>query len=357
MEYKSNVYEIKEVDGRVVTGFASIFGNIDSYGDRMVKGSFKKTINEGMDHIRHLWQHKFSDPPIATIKELTEVSRGQLTDSIKEKYPEATGGLLVSREYLDTPRGEEILQGITKGAIKEMSFGFDPIKFDFEEEKGSKPQLIRNLREVRLWDISDVNWGANPATVAAKSAVLFKDTGAVDEEWQAPTLEDFTTGVWDDLSEAEKSRIECHYAYAGQDAFDSIKFAHHKVIDGGVGPVVWKGVAACMTALIGVNDIPEEDRKGVYEHLSQHYKQFDKQPPDYKFVEAMSKTLALTEEEIASGIVGYFNSRAVGIESAFANLKELLLTAKPWEAEKSNPALTFVALQKLELIKNQIRTL
>jgi len=354
MEYKSFISQTKEIEGRSVSGFAAIFGNIDLGDDRILNGAFKKTIKEGMDHIRHLWMHDSGSPPVAVIKELKEVSQSKLPDYIKEKYPEATGGLLVDREYLETPRGEEVLQGIKTGAIKEMSFGYAPIKFDFEELKG---KLVRNLREVRLWDTSDVNWGMNPATVAAKSAVLYKDTGAVDEEWQAPTLEDFTTGVWDDLSDAEKSRIESHYAYAGQDAFDSVKFAHHKIIDGGVGPVVWKGVAACMAALIGVNDIPEDDRKGVYEHLSQHYKQFDKQPPDYKFVEAMSKTLALTEEEIASGIVGYFNSRAIGIESAFSNLKELLLTAKPWEAEKSNPALTFVALQKLELIKNQIRTL
>jgi len=356
MEYKSLVSETKEVDGRRVAGFAAIFGNIDLGADRIHKGAFKKTIKEGMDHIRHLWQHNFSDPPIAVINNLEEVSAGKLPDYIKEKFPDATGGLLVEREYLDTPRGEEVLQGINKGAIKEMSFGFDPVKFDFEEGEG-KGTLIRNLRELRLWDTSDVNWGMNPATVAAKAAVLFKDTGAVDEEWQAPTLESFTSGLWDDLSDAEKSRVKSHYAYAGQDAFDNIKFAHHKVIDNGIGPVVWKGVAGCMAALIGVNDIPEVDLKGVYEHLSQHYKQFDKVPPDYKFVEAMSKTLALSEEEIASALAGYFNSRAQGIELAFSNLKELLLTAEPWETDKCNPALTAATLQRLELLQISIRSL
>ncbi len=353
MEYKS-IVSTKEVDGRRVSGFAAIFGNVDSYNDRMIKGSFKKTIKEGMDHIRHLWQHSFRNPPTAVIKNLEEVTRSKLPDTIKDKYPEATGGLLVEREYLDTPRGEEVLQGITTGAIKEMSFGFDPIKFDFDEEDGV---LIRSLREVRLWDTSDVLWGANPATAAVKSAVRFKDTGAVDEEWQAPTLEDFTSGLWDDLSDAEKSRITSHYAYAGQDAFDHIKFAHHKVSDGGVGPVVWKGVAGCMAALIGLNDIPEADKKGVYEHLSRHYKQFDKEPPDYVFVEAMSKTLALSDEEIARGVAGYFNSRVAGIELLFTNLKELLSTAEPWEADKVNPALTMLALQRLELITNQIKTI
>jgi len=352
MEYKS-IVSTKEVEGRRVAGFASVFGNIDLGADRIQKGAFKKTIKEGMNHIRHLWQHKFSDPPIAVINNLEEVSRAKLPDIIKEKYPEATGGLLVEREYLDTPRGEEVLQGILKGAIMEMSFGFDPIKYDFEEVDKGKGQLVRNLRELRLWDTSDVNWGMNPATVASKSAVQYKDTGIDDGEWEAIVLDEFANDL-DNLSDAEKSRIENHFAYAGHE----MKLLHHRIIDGGVGPAVWKGVAIAMSELMKPgNDIPEVDRKGCYLHLAEHYKQFDKAPPDFNFIEAISKTLALTEEEIASGLVGYFNSRAGEIGSLLTNLKELLSTAKPWEADKANPALTFIALQKLELIKNQINTL
>ena len=349
MEYKS-IVSTKEVEGRRVAGFASVFGNIDLGADRIQKGAFKKTIKEGMDHIRHLWQHSFSDPPIAVINNLEEVSRGKLPDVIKEKYPEATGGLLVEREYLDTPRGEEVLQGITTGAIKEMSFGFDPIKFDFEEVKG-KGQLVRNLRELRLWDTSDVNWGMNPATVAAKSAVQYKDTGIDDGEWEA--LGDFITDL-DDLSDVEKSRIEGHFAYAGNE----MKLAHHRIIEEGIGPAVWKGVVIAMSELMkpGCN-IPDVDRKGVYTHLAEHYKQFDKIPPDFKFIEAMSKTLSLSVEEIDRGLAGYFNNRVDEIGSLFFNLKELMETAEPWEADKANPALTFMTLNKLELIKKQMETL
>ena len=357
MEYKSLI-STKEVEGRRVAGFAAIFGNIDLGADRIHKGAFKKTIKEGMDHIRHLWQHKSGDPPIATINNLEEVTKSKLPDSIKEKYPEATGGLLVEREYLDTPRGEEVLQGIVKGAIKEMSFAFDPIKYDFEEIEKGQGQLVRNLRELRLWDTSDVNWGMNSATVASKSAVQYKDTGKDDGEWVPIELDDFTKESWEVLSEAEKSRVKEHYAYAGQDAFDGLKFAHHRVIDSGIGPVVWKGVAIAMSELMkpGCN-IPETNRKGIYDHLAEHYKQFDKAPPDFNFIEAISKTLALTEEEIASGLAGYFNSRVDDIGSLFTNLKELLSTAEPWEADKANPALTVLTLKRLELITNQIETL
>jgi len=353
MEYKSHISQTKEVEGRRVTGFAAIFGNIDLGADRIHKGAFKKTIKEGMDHIRHLWQHKFSDPPIAVINNIEEVTKSKLPDIIKEKFPEATGGLLVEREYLDTPRGEEVLQGILTGAIKEMSFGFDPIKFDFEEVKG-KGQLVRNLRELRLWDISDVNWGMNPATVASKSAVQYKDTGIDDGEWVPIELDDFTKESWEVLSEAEKSRVKEHYAYAGSE----MKLAHHRIIDDGVGPAVWKGVAIAMSELMKPScDIPETDRKGVYDHLAEHYKQFDKTPPDFKFIEAISKTLALSAEEIERGLAGYFNSRVDEIGSLFFNLKELMETAEPWEADKANPALTFLALSKLELIKKQIEAL
>ena len=357
MEYKSLI-STKEVEGRRVAGFAAIFGNIDLGADRIHKGAFKKTIKEGMDHIRHLWQHKSGDPPIATINNLEEVTKSKLPDSIKEKYPEATGGLLVEREYLDTPRGEEVLQGIVKGAIKEMSFAFDPIKYDFEEIEKGQGQLVRNLRELRLWDTSDVNWGMNSATVASKSAVQYQDTGKDDGEWIPTELDDFTKESWEVLSEAEKSRVKEHYAYAGQDAFDGLKFAHHRVIDSGIGPVVWKGVAIAMSELMkpGCN-IPETNRKGIYDHLAEHYKQFDKAPPDFNFIEAISKTLALTEEEIASGLAGYFNSRVDDIGSLFTNLKELLSTAEPWEADKANPALTVLTLKRLELITNQIETL
>lgn len=167
MEYKSVVQQVKQVDGRTVTGFAAIFGNVDSGGDRMWPGSFRKTLKERADRVRHLWQHDLTQPPIAAIRELREVGKDDLPDDLRAKFPEATGGLLVRREYLDTPRGDEVLKGIISGAISEMSFGYDPIKTG-KEETTDDGLPVRNLLEVRLWDTSDVNWGMNEATLASK---------------------------------------------------------------------------------------------------------------------------------------------------------------------------------------------
>ena len=60
------------------------------------------------------------------------------------------------------------------------------------------------------------------------------------------------------------------------DLKSSYKLPHHKA-EG--HKAVWRGVAASMAALLGARGgvkIPEEDRKGVYNHLKKHYKQFDK---------------------------------------------------------------------------------
>ena len=59
------------------------------------------------------------------------------------------------------------------------------------------------------------------------------------------------------------------------------KLPHHELIDGELR-VVWSGVRSAMQALRGARggvDIPEEDRRAVYEHLAEHYRQFDREPP------------------------------------------------------------------------------
>lgn len=178
MEYKVFVAQPKAIEGRTVTGFAAITGNIDSGFDRIYKGAFKKTLKENGKRVRHLWMHDPFQPPTAVVKELAEIGREELPGELQKEYPEATGGLQVVREYLDTPRGNEILEGIKMGAISEMSFGYDAVKFDFEEVKDGNATLpssgvmVRNLKEVRLWDVSDVTWGMNEATVASKLGII-----------------------------------------------------------------------------------------------------------------------------------------------------------------------------------------
>jgi hypothetical protein len=61
------------------------------------------------------------------------------------------------------------------------------------------------------------------------------------------------------------------------------KLPHHELIDGRL-KVVWRGVVAAMTVVNGARggvDIPDSDRRRVYDHLAEHYAEFDEGPPDY----------------------------------------------------------------------------
>jgi len=290
---------------REVTGIAASMGVIDAGADMIHKGAFVKTIQERMDRIRHLWQHDMHQPPTAAIIELREVGKAELPKAMKEKFPDVKGGLLVKRRYLETERANEILAGLKSEppALREMSIGYDPVKWDMEELKSGdmKGMLIRNLREIRLWDTSDVVYGMNEVTDAnVKSALPFKDTGVLDEgtDWSAPVLTDFTDEEFDDLADAEKQRISAHFAWTKNNppqSFDDMKIPHHKPAKNGVGPAIWSGVNLAMKALSGT---PAKDRKSVFEHLVKHFEQYKKEAPEYKQVNLIWTIDDLLEQDL-----------------------------------------------------------
>jgi uncharacterized protein len=176
VEYKALPILSKEIGtDRIVRSLFAVMGNIDDGGDRIWSGAFAKTITERSQRVKVLWQHDTYLPPVGVPVDITEIGRSDLPEDLKAAYPEATGALLASVQYLDTPRGNEILAGIQAGAITENSIGYDPIKVDFEEAPENVKTwegTIRNIREVRLWDISPVNWGMNSATTNVKDRRL-----------------------------------------------------------------------------------------------------------------------------------------------------------------------------------------
>lgn len=166
-EYKALDSE-QTVHDREVTGIAAVFGNVDLGKDRIHSGAFRKTIGERKSRIVHLWGHDDKQPPTAKLIDLKEVGRNELPADLRNEFPDATGGLQVTRRYLETPRAQEILEGIKSGAITGMSFGYEVPRGRFDLEK-STDGTIRNIREIKLWEVSDVLYPMNPATRAAKS--------------------------------------------------------------------------------------------------------------------------------------------------------------------------------------------
>jgi len=180
MEIKVIPMYVKSIEGRSVTGLFAVHGVVDLVADRSHPGSFSKTLREqAAKTIKYLWSHNMGwapKPPIAVIEDIKEVGREAIPGEVLAKWPEATGAVEVKRKYLQTARAEEVYQGLLEGAIDQQSYGYDPVKVDFTNVQNpgtaSGPSegvyKIRELREIRLYEVSDVVWGANPATVASK---------------------------------------------------------------------------------------------------------------------------------------------------------------------------------------------
>lgn len=167
LEYKSLPQFTKEISGRTVTGIFAVHGNVDEGGDRSWPGSFADTTVKGRNRVQFLWQHDSWEPPIATIDSINEVGREALPEAVLGYAPDATGGVEVQRTYFENARAQEVFEGVQKKAIREMSYAYNVTQYDFEEADSGK--TVRNLRKVELYDISDVNWGMNPATAGQKT--------------------------------------------------------------------------------------------------------------------------------------------------------------------------------------------
>ena len=140
---QKNTGAIKDIDikSRIVTGYLSAFGNVDSDNDIIVKGAFSKSINERFNDIFYLQQHDWTRP------------LGKFT-----KLEEDEKGLYFEGEIINTSFGEDQLKLYEAGIVKEHSIGFITIK----SEKGSNNARI--IKEVKLYEGSAVTLGANSNT-------------------------------------------------------------------------------------------------------------------------------------------------------------------------------------------------
>lgn len=132
------------------------------------------------------------------------------------------------------------------------------------------------------------------AEVVNKRAVPYSATPTTEEgaEWNASAakrrVRDWTGGPdKDNVNWSKYRRAFAWYDSENVEDYGSYKLPHHDV-SGGELKTVWRGVAAAMAALLGARggvDIPDGDRKAVYNHLKKHYAQYDKPVPDFRAVE------------------------------------------------------------------------
>lgn len=156
-------------EGQIIA-YASIFDNVDSYGDVVVKGAFAKTLQEWADSgapIPLLFAHNMSDP---------DYNIGAVLEAEEDEK-----GLKITAELdLDAPKAAQVYRLIKAGRVRELSFAFDVVKSAYLDDE-ERPKAYRELQELKLYECSIVPIGANPETeiLAVKSAVDALKAGAV----------------------------------------------------------------------------------------------------------------------------------------------------------------------------------
>ena len=166
--FPAQVIQADEAQGIVETIFA-VMGNIDDGNDVIHPGAFTKTFAERGHKVRVLDQHR-TDSIMAVLGkplELRELDRAQLPPDLLARVPEATGGAYAKiRFMMDTPEGKGAFIRLREGSPDEWSFGYDALDTDYSQAvKDGAAVTVRNLRSLRLYEISPVLWGMNPATV------------------------------------------------------------------------------------------------------------------------------------------------------------------------------------------------
>jgi uncharacterized protein len=151
-----------EPDQGVFTGLASVYGNKDRDGDVIVPGAFTKSIRENGSRVPLLWQHDQRMP--IGVGEVADTSAGlQITAKL-------------ALRVADAQKAWELMKA---GVVGSLSIGYQVPSGGSRVRNG-----VRELHEVRLWEVSLVTIPANPLA----SVQSMKDAGdqpGVDEIMQS----------------------------------------------------------------------------------------------------------------------------------------------------------------------------
>lgn len=325
-----------------------------------------------------LWAHNYSELPVGKADAI-EVKDGQLV----------VDGTFASKEA--NPFADQVRQLYEQGILNAVSVGFIPM-----ERQG------HIITQSELLEISFVPVPANPEALALvrtmkgfeevadwlakgmenEDAAIAPEEKAAVPPHDTPMMDKGTTwdgvaarkelAVWassDGSGDKEKmdwSKYAKGFAWydsENPEEFGSYKLPHHIVVDGEL-KVVWRGVAAAMSALMGGRGgVDATDMQGIHEHLSEHYKQFDETPPDMKTADEIESTVVGIEEKsgrvISSANREKITNAISALEAAKTVLGDMLSMSEPQKdgkaAGETRSNLVVIERGTLEALRDWVR--
>jgi len=314
LRLQSSITKSEESKGDwIIWGYASTF-DIDSGGDQITKSALLGAKDDFIEYSTVLFNHNF-DKPIGKVVDTTVDDIGLLIKVViskteKEIWTKVREGIIskfsVAGRILEETQTENGIYQINKIRFHEVSLVSVPAnnKAEAVDDYTNKSQNDNNMNITnKLKEIVKTRT-AKEIKESIQSLVDEIEAGTIDnEEVEKSSIAD----IFAEWTNVEKNEIAVYassdgsgdiekidwdkykqcFAWCDKEntkSFDGYKLQHHTIKDGEL-VVVWKGVADAMTELLGVKgkaNIPEEDIDSAYEHLSQHYSQFDKKTPSKK---------------------------------------------------------------------------
>lgn len=151
--------DTRSADAPSFGGIAAVFDTITDLGpfrERVAPSAFTKTIKDGAD-VRLLVNH--DGVPLARTKsgtlglEATELGLRAFTP--EDKPLDAAN-----------PRVQEVRSAMNRGDLDQMSFAFQTVKDEWDDDPEDGGKSIRTIREAKLFDVSVVTYPAYEETTA-----------------------------------------------------------------------------------------------------------------------------------------------------------------------------------------------
>lgn len=134
----------------VFEALVSVFHNVDSYGDRVIPGAFKRTLAEYEERglpVPVYWSHRLDDPDM----NIGHVLEAKETDQ----------GLWVRAQLdLSAPKATTVLRLMKGKRVSQFSFSFNIAPGGSREAEDGH----RELTDLDLYEVGPTPVGANPAT-------------------------------------------------------------------------------------------------------------------------------------------------------------------------------------------------
>lgn len=280
--------EIKAADRGQVSAVFATFNVKDSDGDVTLPGAF----SDGASVVVSAYNHGSWGGTLP-------VGSGKIRTTKSE-------AILDAEFFMDTPDGKNtftIVKALSERGLGDWSYGYHVL----EGERGTfDGEDVQFLKRLDVFEVSPVLKGAgvNTRTLATKALVeagmdrrdavrIVERTAGVSEYKAAirPHETPVSTKAWEGkritaalAGDASIADLRSVFAWCDPngdpEAKTSYRFPHHE------GPGGEANLRACLAHIATLNSgksgIPDEDRRGVYNHLAGHLQDGDREPPELR---------------------------------------------------------------------------